>query len=101
MTTSELKIAAAPISWGVCEVPGWGRMLDPETVLLEMSELGLPTDPASLVRDAVRMLAGGATSLDALRRADVVAAVTGMLDHRARTALDREAPTSFLLPSGR
>ncbi|MFL6140923.1 MAG: TIM barrel protein [Labedaea sp.] len=41
MTARELKIAAAPISWGVCEVPGWGRVLDPETVLLEMSELGV------------------------------------------------------------
>ncbi|HEV2783620.1 MAG TPA: TIM barrel protein [Actinophytocola sp.] len=36
-----LKIAGAPISWGVCEVPGWGRMLDSSTVLGEMAELGL------------------------------------------------------------
>jgi inosose dehydratase len=35
------KIAAAPISWGVCEVPGWGRVLPPETVLGEMAALGL------------------------------------------------------------
>jgi ATP-dependent helicase HrpB len=67
----------------------------------EMPELGLPPESSSLVRDAVQLLATGTTSLDALRRADVVAAVTGMLDHRARAALDREAPTSFLLPSGR
>jgi inosose dehydratase len=54
-----MKIAAAPISWGVCEVPGWGRMLDPATVLGEMAELGvtatelgppgyLPSEPAEL-----------------------------------------------------
>jgi inosose dehydratase len=54
-----MRIAAAPISWGVCEVPGWGRMLDPATVLREMRELGvtatelgppgyLPADPAVL-----------------------------------------------------
>jgi inosose dehydratase len=53
------KIAGAPISWGVCEVPGWGHQLSAERVLGEMSiagltatELGpegyLPTEPARL-----------------------------------------------------
>ncbi|SDF59904.1 inosose dehydratase [Lentzea fradiae] len=53
------KIAGAPISWGVCEVPGWGDVLPPETVLSEMRELGLaatelgppdylPADPGAL-----------------------------------------------------
>ena len=27
------RIAGAPISWGVCEVPGWGHQLAPERVL--------------------------------------------------------------------
>lgn len=35
------RVAGAPISWGVCEVPGWGRQLAPATVLAEMAELGL------------------------------------------------------------
>jgi len=35
------RIAGAPISWGVCEVPGWGYQLDPERVLTEMRSLGL------------------------------------------------------------
>jgi len=35
------RLAGAPISWGVCEVPGWGRMLPPERVFAEMAELGL------------------------------------------------------------
>ena len=35
------RIAAAPISWGVCEVPGWGFQLTPERVLGEMRELGV------------------------------------------------------------
>jgi len=35
------RIAGAPISWGVCEVPGWGFQLEPATVLQQMSELGL------------------------------------------------------------
>ncbi|MCX4093985.1 sugar phosphate isomerase/epimerase family protein [Nocardia sp. alder85J] len=53
-----LRIAAAPISWGVCEVPGWGHVLDADTVLAEMAALGftatefgppgyLPEDPAA------------------------------------------------------
>jgi inosose dehydratase len=37
----EDRIAAAPISWGVCEVPDWGVELPPERVLAEMHELGL------------------------------------------------------------
>jgi inosose dehydratase len=35
------RLAGAPISWGVCEVPGWGRMLPPDRVLAEMASLGL------------------------------------------------------------
>jgi inosose dehydratase len=35
------RLAGAPISWGVCEVPGWGRMLPPERVFAEMASLGL------------------------------------------------------------
>lgn len=35
------RIAGAPISWGLCEVPGWGYQLTPERVLGEMRELGL------------------------------------------------------------
>jgi inosose dehydratase len=51
------RIAAAPISWGVCEVPGWGHQLGTDRVLAEMHGLGiratelgpdgfLPDDPA-------------------------------------------------------
>ena len=35
------RIAGAPISWGLCEVPGWGHQLTPQRVLSEMRELGL------------------------------------------------------------
>ncbi len=55
------RIAGAPISWGVCEVPGWGYQLSPERVLSEMEQLGLaatelgpdgflPADPAELAK---------------------------------------------------
>lgn len=54
----EDRIAGAPISWGVCEVPGWGHQLAPERVLTEMRSVGLratefgpdgflPDDPAT------------------------------------------------------
>ena len=35
------RIAAAPISWGVCEVPGWGWQHQPPTVLTQMRDLGI------------------------------------------------------------
>jgi len=35
------RVASAPISWGVCEVPGWGERLPTDRVLREMSQLGL------------------------------------------------------------
>jgi inosose dehydratase len=41
MTAPANRIAGAPISWGVCEVPGWGYQLSPGRVLTEMREVGL------------------------------------------------------------
>lgn len=35
------KIAGAPISWGVCEVPNWGHQMSPERVFGEMAAIGL------------------------------------------------------------
>ncbi|MFP3989569.1 sugar phosphate isomerase/epimerase [Streptomyces sp. E11-3] len=41
-TTQPLnRIAGAPISWGVCEVPDWGYQLTPDRVLKDMQEVGL------------------------------------------------------------
>jgi inosose dehydratase len=56
---NSLKIAGAPISWGVCEVPGWGHQLGADQVLAEMRDVGLaatelgpagflPSDPEEL-----------------------------------------------------
>ncbi|XRQ13638.1 TIM barrel protein [Actinomadura welshii] len=36
-----MRVAAAPISWGVCEVPGWGHQMEPARVLAEMRDLGV------------------------------------------------------------
>jgi inosose dehydratase len=67
------RLAAAPISWGVCEVPGWGHQLAPERVFGEMAALGvratelgpigyLPFDPAAireqLDRHGLRLVGG-------------------------------------------
>jgi ATP-dependent helicase HrpB len=68
---------------------------------LWMPELGLPEDPATLLPDVVRAFAAGARSLAELARADVPGAVLGMLEHRQRMALEREAPAAWTLPSGR
>jgi inosose dehydratase len=38
---STIRIAGAPISWGVCEVPGWGYQMGSDRVLSEMAALGL------------------------------------------------------------
>ena len=53
------RLAAAPISWGICEAPGWGLQMSPRRVLSEMRDLGihrtelgalgwLPTDSTEL-----------------------------------------------------
>ncbi|MFT4011420.1 MAG: TIM barrel protein [Nocardioidaceae bacterium] len=39
--STRVRIAGAPISWGVCEVPGWGHQLPPDRVLADMRSLGL------------------------------------------------------------
>jgi inosose dehydratase len=66
------RIAGAPISWGVCEVPNWGYHLTPERVLAEMQNVGLcatelgpdgflPADPGQMatVLDAHQLTAVG------------------------------------------
>jgi inosose dehydratase len=61
------RVAGAPISWGVCEVPGWGYQLPADRVLAEMAAVGLTATefgpagylPADPVQRA-RLLAGHA-----------------------------------------
>jgi inosose dehydratase len=73
MSSFMSRVAAAPISWGICEAPGWGLQLDVERVLTEARDLGitameqgalgwLPTDPdaqkAKLAEYGMQMLGG-------------------------------------------
>ena len=67
------RVAGAPISWGVCEVPGWGYQMEAERVLHEAAGLGLtaveagpdgflpgePDEMASLLSDHGLELVGG------------------------------------------
>lgn len=67
------RIAAAPISWGVIEVPNWGVQLDRERVLAEMTGLGVsatefgpegflpdaPAERAQVLADAGLKAVGG------------------------------------------
>jgi inosose dehydratase len=41
MTDLADRVGGAPISWGVCEAPGWGHELPADRVLTEMAGLGL------------------------------------------------------------
>ena len=41
MTDLAERVAGAPITWGVCEVPGWGHQMAADRVLSEMRSVGL------------------------------------------------------------
>src|SRR5712692_8487 len=70
---NRMKVAGAPISWGVSELSGWGHRMPPDRVLAEMKEVGfeatelgppgyLPENPQScrklLDRHGLRLVAG-------------------------------------------
>ena len=95
-----MKIAGAPISWGVCEVPGWGYQLAPERVLREMHEIGLaatefgpegflPADPQPLLSRYELTALGGFVPV-ILHRADhdPVPGVDALLDGFLATGAD-------------
>jgi inosose dehydratase len=92
-----MRLAAAPISWGVCEVPGWGYQLDRDRVLDDAARLGLkeieagppgflPDDPrealALLSRHDVRVIGGFVTAV--LHLADRLDAELASVDRQAK-----------------
>jgi inosose dehydratase len=104
-----MKLAAAPISWGVCEVPGWGVQLTPDRVLSDMRSLGVAATeagpPGFLPADAraarelleargLRLVGGFVTAVlhEPSRRSDELAALT----QRARWLADGGAEVLVL-----
>ncbi|RZL78861.1 MAG: inosose dehydratase [Rhodococcus sp. (in: high G+C Gram-positive bacteria)] len=90
-----IRLAGAPISWGVCEVEGWGHQLEPDRVLTEMRDAGLaatelgpdgflPSDPHELTETLARYdltaVGGFVPVLLHDPDHDAVAAVGGALD---------------------
>jgi inosose dehydratase len=97
------RIAGAPISWGVCEVPGWGYQLPPARVLAEMTEVGLaatelgpdgflPAEPAALAdvlsRHDLRAIGGFTPLLLHVPGHDPVPEVEKLLEAYAATGSD-------------
>ncbi|GIF69118.1 inosose dehydratase [Asanoa ishikariensis] len=119
-----IRVAGAPISWGVCEVPGWGHMLPVERVLAEMAALGLtatelgpdgylPVDRATVLRQHGLEVAGGFVpvvlhdsahdplpalqpTLQTWEGALVLAAATGADGYDARPELDADGWRTLL-----
>jgi inosose dehydratase len=95
------RIAGAPISWGVCEVPGWGLQLSVDRVLREMHELGLRATELG----AIGWLPTDADELRATLDAHglrVVGAFVPLVCHqpeRRKETLDEAKATAELLES--
>ena len=98
MSQRSLRLAGAPITWGVCEVPGWGCQLGAERVLREVASLGLgavelgprgflPDDPGevarTLERHDLRLAAGFVPAV--LHRTELRAAALDTVSAAART----------------
>jgi inosose dehydratase len=88
------RLAGAPISWGACEVPGWGVMPTPEVVLAEMAELGMRGTELG----AVGFLPEDADALDALLRRHGLELVGGFVPlvlHEAELGQTAEQGVKF------
>lgn len=95
--SADLRVAGAPISWGVCEVPGWGYQIDAERVLREAAALGIsaveagpdgflpqrPEDAADLLRRHGLGLVGGFVPV-VLHRPEIRAAEMESVERQAR-----------------
>jgi inosose dehydratase len=93
-----MRIAGAPITWGVCEVPGWGLQLEPDLVLQEIASAGLTatelgprgflaTEPAAtraqLASHGLTLVAGFVPAV--LHRASTLDAQLELVGESART----------------
>lgn len=91
------RVAGAPISWGIIEVPGWGYQMSVDRVLREAASVGLdaveagpegflPQDPEEippiLAEHGLSLVGGFVPAV--LHRADVRDAELGSVEQRAR-----------------
>src|SRR5256714_3056031 len=109
VSLTPMKLAGAPISWGVCEVPDWGLQLAPDRVLSDMRALGvdateagppgfLPADPAAaralLDSCGLRLVGGFVTAVlhESARRAEELASVKRQAEWLPRGGAPGPAP---------
>jgi inosose dehydratase len=106
------RVAGAPISWGVNEVPGWGYQMSAERVLGEAASLGLsaieagpegflPGDPAEASRmldeRGLRLIGGFVPAV--LHRADKRDAELASVEQQARLFADTGADVLIVAAS--
>lgn len=96
MTAGTVRVAAAPVSWGVCEVEGWGWQPPRDEVLQEMVQLGLGATeigPPGFLPEEPPLLRA---ALNRFRLAAVAGFVTTVL-HTAECELDVVEAAGLLL----
>ncbi|PSK98604.1 inosose dehydratase [Murinocardiopsis flavida] len=90
--TAAARIAGAPISWGVSEVPGWGYQMPLGTVLAQMREAGLAATefgPDGFLPDAPRDKAAALTEHGLAAVGGFVPVVLHESGHDPRPEVDR------------
>jgi inosose dehydratase len=106
------RVAGAPISWGVCEVPEWGYQMDADRVLREVAELGLtaveagpdgflppePTEAAGLLSRHGLELVGGFVPV-VLHRPEVRESELRSVERQARSYAETGAGVIVLAAS--
>ena len=83
---TDRHLAGAPISWGVCEVPGWGTMLPPERVFDEMAGLGLTATELGPVDDYLPLDADAIRAMLAPRRLELLGGFVPLVLHQGDLA---------------
>jgi inosose dehydratase len=100
---SRPRLAGAPISWGVSEVPGWGHQMAAERVLREMRAVGLTATelgPPGFLPATAEAL-GGLLAASGLRlAAGFAAAVLHVPARRADTLAQLESAAGLLAAAG-
>jgi inosose dehydratase len=97
------RLAGAPISWGVCEVPDWGCQLPPQRVLGEMRELGLcatELGPAGYLAASADELAAALDRNSLRLAAAFVAAVLHVPERRAAALAELDAVAGTVAAAG-